>query len=976
MERIKNNNAIAPSRYLHFGFYFLSIFCPAILIITILIFGIYRIEVYSSERVSLSNEQRVTTLVSETITNFFNVAIKDLEQLASQNEIADIFASGAQGGLSELSEELLSYCRIKPLCLNVRVIDAGGMEILKIFREGEHVRQVSGSELQNKKGRYYFEEAMKAGRGEVYVSPMDLNMEYGVIEEPLHPVVRLATPVFDQHGKKAGVIVINYMGGKLLKRLRSVLPDGTNHQMILNMDGYWLMGGAHGDDFAFMFEEKKALKLGNFYPEMWKKISGGASGHGHIHNNGENGNYSGMDSLTYSDLVGSMGQFTFLTIYNNANGFVHDNFSSSEHFVRVEKNPSEGIKGEPYWKVVSYIPDEMVVGAHHRRYKKIYAGLFALLLIISLLYSKYMVGKSEAEDRKRESEEKLRAQEKKYRVLHENAFDGIVIADCSGLIIDSNTSVEKIFGYEEDELVGKDISILIPEMYSEKYEKGLKRFVETGEGSIMEQVLQLEGKRKSGELFPIELTLSELTIDGSLLLSGTMRDISERRKSEERIEQLAYYDQLTGLPNRVLFMDRLKQSLARARRYDTQLGLLFLDLDRFKTLNDTLGHTIGDQFLKAAAERLTYFTRSSDSVARIGGDEFVIFVADQEDVSGIMVVAGKIASIFKEPFDINGNEFFLTASIGVSAYPQDGEDVTTLMKNADTAMYRAKDEGGGGVSHYSPSMNARAIERLELENKLRRAEAREEFYLDYQPQVDSSTCKVVGVEALLRWRDEKRGIISPADFIPVAEITRLIVPIGEWVLREACEEMVRLHEDGLRDLNIAVNVSLYQLKDRRFLDTLSRILEETGLDPKYLELEITESVAMENVDESVKMLNELKSKGVRLSIDDFGTGYSSLEYLKRMPIDVLKIDMSFIRNIIEDDDDRKIVETIVNIAHGFNCKVVAEGVETPEQLKILRDFGCDIIQGYLFSRPVKPEELKGIYEEVAPSLEHSTEKAS
>ncbi len=444
------------------------------------------------------------------------------------------------------------------------------------------------------------------------------------------------------------------------------------------------------------------------------------------------------------------------------------------------------------------------------------------------------------------------------------------------------------------------------------------------------------------------------------MLSG----IILRKKSEDTIEQLAYYDQLTGLPNRALFMDRLKQSLARASRYDTYLGLLFMDLDHFKNLNDTFGHVIGDKFLKSAAERLKTFARTSDSVARLSGDEFLFFVGDQYDANGIAVVAGKVSSIFKEPFNIDGNEFFMTVSIGVSIYPNDGKDVTTLMKNADTAMYKAKVEGGGAIHLYTASMNERALERLELENRLRRALERDEFYLDYQAQVDIETFKVVGVEALIRWRSEHLGFVSPDEFIPVAETTRLIVPIGEWVLREACEEMVRLHNQGLKDLCVAVNVSLYQLKDRSFFDTLSSVLEETGLDPKYLELEITESVAMDNVEESVRLLNELKNKGIRLSIDDFGTGYSSLEHLKRMPIDVLKIDMSFIRNITEDDDDKKIVETIVKIGHGFNCKVIAEGVETPEQLEVLRDVGCDIIQGYLFSKPVAPKELKGVYDSV------------
>ena len=380
-----------------------------------------------------------------------------------------------------------------------------------------------------------------------------------------------------------------------------------------------------------------------------------------------------------------------------------------------------------------------------------------------------------------------------------------------------------------------------------------------------------------------------------------------------------------------------------------------------RLLNDTFGHASGDEFLKEVAKRLLINIRAADSVAHLGGDEFVLFISDKDDVEDIMVFANKLSALFKQSFELNGYEFFMDCSIGVSIFPHDGIDVTTLMNNAVTAMSKAKADGGGGFYLYSPSMNTRAAERLELEKKLRCAQEKDEFFLHYQPQVDIATGKVVGVEALIRWRDSSGTVIPPFDFIPLAESLRLIVPIGEWVLRTACTRIKELHREGLDDLNISVNLSLYQLKERNFKENLSNILEETGLNPKHLELEITESIAMDNVSQSIEILKGLKSIGVKLSIDDFGTGYSSLSYLKRMPIDILKIDRSFVNELTVGDDDRMLVKTIINIAHGFNSRVVAEGVETVEQYQILKEYGCDIIQGFLFSRPIPADEIQDCY---------------
>jgi diguanylate cyclase (GGDEF)-like protein len=434
--------------------------------------------------------------------------------------------------------------------------------------------------------------------------------------------------------------------------------------------------------------------------------------------------------------------------------------------------------------------------------------------------------------------------------------------------------------------------------------------------------------------------------------------ITEQKKSEEKMSHMAYHDQLTGLPNRRLLIDRLDQVLDRERRHKKLAALLFLDLDRFKYINDTLGHLKGDEVLKEVAKRLNMCIRKSDTLARHGGDEFTILVQGLSRVEDITKLTDRIFSLFNTPFHLKGQHIFVTTSIGVSIYPNDGEDAESLIKNADIALYKAKEEGRNTYQLFTSTMNESAVKRISIENKLRGAIAKEEFVLHYQPQLDTNTNEVVGVEALLRWQDPESGLIPPGDFIPIAEDTGLIIPIGDWVLRTACAQNKVWQEKDFEPLTMSVNVSLRQFKQKDFVSIVKNILKETNLNPQFLELELTESILMDDVESVIKELHELKTMGIRLSIDDFGTGYSSLEYLKKMPIDMLKIAQEFVKNIVVDSDDVAIAKTIVQVAKSLNLEVIAEGVETIEHLKILRTLQCNKIQGYLFSRPLPSEEVE------------------
>jgi len=439
---------------------------------------------------------------------------------------------------------------------------------------------------------------------------------------------------------------------------------------------------------------------------------------------------------------------------------------------------------------------------------------------------------------------------------------------------------------------------------------------------------------------------------------GIGTDITERKLSEQQIEFLAYHDPLTGLPNRLLLEDRLQQAMAHADRSQTRLALLFMDLDNFKQINDSLGHATGDTLLKEVAVRLGACVRETDTISRLGGDEFILLLSDLTDTDDALPVLGKIMNQLQDPFPVDNNELSTSASIGIAVYPADGRDFDTLRKKADMAMYRAKEAGRNTYRFFDEAMNSEAMEHLVMRNGLRRALERDELVLHYQPQIDLTTGQVVGAEALLRWQHPELGLVSPARFIHVAEESGMIVPIGEWVLHTACRQAVAWQRAGLPPLVMAVNLSAVQFQRGNVEQYVSHALAHSGLPAALLELELTESTLIQNVEQVLATVKALKRLGIKLSIDDFGTGYSSLSYLKRFDIDKLKIDQSFIRDLATDPDDAAIVHAIVQMAHSLNLRAIAEGVEHAAMLQQLRDFGCDEAQGYYFARPMPADEFE------------------
>ncbi len=434
----------------------------------------------------------------------------------------------------------------------------------------------------------------------------------------------------------------------------------------------------------------------------------------------------------------------------------------------------------------------------------------------------------------------------------------------------------------------------------------------------------------------------------------------DHKRDRETAQHQAQYDPLTDLPNRNLFVDRLSLALTQANRHRKMLAVLFVDLDRFKTIVDTLGHAAGDQLLCRVAERLSTCLEEGDTLARLGGDEFVVLLSQIHRADRAVNVAQKILDTLKPSFQYNGHELHITTSLGIALSPYDGQDTDTLLKNADTALYRAKEKGRNNYQMYSPAMNARAFERLALENAMRKALERQEFLLCYQPQVDMKTGHWVGMETLVRWQHPDLGTVHPSEFISLAEETGLIVPLGEWVMKTACAQNFAWQKAGLTPLVVAVNLSARQFQQQNLTETLSKVLKETGLDPHWLELEITESIAMQNADYTNAVLRECKAMGVHVAMDDFGTGYSSLSYLKKFPIDTLKIDQSFVRDITTDPNDAAIANAVIALAHSMKLRVVAEGVETKEQEAFLSANGCDVMQGYYFGSPLPAAQFEDL----------------
>ena len=567
---------------------------------------------------------------------------------------------------------------------------------------------------------------------------------------------------------------------------------------------------------------------------------------------------------------------------------------------------------------------------------------------------------------KHQVETRLREATLHTQAILDNMMDGVITINAQGVMESFNQAATRIFGYAPDEVIGRNVAMLMPEPHRSHHDGYLQHYQHTGEARIVGRPREVQGQRKDASLFPLSLAVTQISRAGKTTFIGLIRDISRTRQDEEEIHRLAYYDALTGLPNRRLLMDRLRQAMLTSTRTERHGALMFLDLDHFKLINDSLGHEAGDLLLKQVANRLTASVREGDSVARLGGDEFVVLLTalsptGHEAATQAKVIANKILHPLGLPYELLGVHHTSTPSMGIVMFMGEQEAMDELLKKADVAMYQAKAAGRNTARFFDPAIQAAAAERAELEQDMRRALLNNEYVLHYQIQVDG-TGAITGVEALVRWNNPKRGMVWPTLFIPMAEETGLILPLGQWVLEAACAQL--LAWAGVPESahwTVAVNVSSSQFAQADFVAHVEQALQKTGANPHLLKLELTESMLVEDVQDVIAKMNALKAQGVSFSLDDFGTGYSSLSHLKRLPLAQLKIDQSFVRDLLTDPNDAVIASTIVALGHSLGLQVIAEGVETLAHRDLLAGMGCDAYQGYFFGRPVPARILDDIF---------------
>ncbi len=597
---------------------------------------------------------------------------------------------------------------------------------------------------------------------------------------------------------------------------------------------------------------------------------------------------------------------------------------------------------------------------------------FSSLLILALTISVYR-NKHIALLQKNEANAAIAAEDARFSHVIDTAFDAVITADADSTIISWNQQAAEVFGYSEQDAHGQHLFQLILTSDSfEEVSKALQPIIKGSEDAPTGIRLEVEGKDKNNREFPLDLAISCSRIGELFTLSVFARDITERKQWDEKIRSLAYNDPLTQLPNRQAFKDQIVRAIKYAKRHNQIGAVLYLDLDEFKRINDILGHNIGDLLLKHVTKRLESQLRETDlvgrsaedegkeeywNIARLGGDEFTVLLEDIGNPHAAGIVAKRVQDAVAHSYNLDGHEVYVTPSIGIAIFPEDGGDVEELLKNADTAMYHAKSVGKNNFQFYSKQMNLLATNRLKLEGRLRNALNNNELILYYQPQIDLNTGAIVSAEALLRWHDPELGIISPTEFIPIAEETGMIIELGERVLNEACRQNKAWQDAGISPIRIAVNLSSRQFIQHDLGMKVARALKNSGLSPEYMELELTESIVMRNVSETITALNNFKEMGICISVDDFGTGYSSLNYLKRFPLDTLKIDRTFVKDIPGNEDDVTITTAIIVMAKSLGLDVVAEGVETEDQLEFLRQQGCNKAQGYLFSEPLPADKM-------------------
>ncbi len=863
--------------------------------------------------------------------------------------------------VKRLQEVFTAFADAHPNYTLIRYIGVadGGRELVRIDRREGRLAVAPASELDAKSDRDYFQPTLALQPGEIYLS----DFAYDGLQRPAGErrlrVLRAATPVFDADGNVFGLVMLNLDAGPILDAVSSGLPHGVQAYMA-DREGRYLFHPDPGRDFA----ADARSRFTDDFPEL-----AAAEGSDHI----------GLRRLRSSDGARYATRERVRFDPRQPNRYVDLAYAVPEKTIADAISPTRfqaGLGGlfaaglvaaalllmmkrllKPLHQVTA-AAESIAAGAREIDLPETGRGDIGALVNafrhmlenVAAREDDYCNLTAELENRVRERTAKLRLAAS----VFENTSEGVVVTDEDARIISVNAAFTEITGYAAEEAIGEKPSLLRSDHHDVEFYRAMwHQLLQTGrwQGEIW-------NRRKSGEAFLEWLTINRIPAADGMPCSyvAVFNDITEQRRKDEHIRHLAFHDPLTGLPNRALLLDRLQHAIERAARERTRLALLFMDLDRFKAINDMLGHDVGDTLLREIGARIKSRLRGMDTVARMGGDEFVVLIEDFTEPEHCAALAAAIIGDVAQPLEIHGHDIRSGASIGIACFPEDGGDALTLMKHADTAMYAAKSEGRGTYRFFQADMMKAANLRLQLETELRQAIANGQVELHYQPKVCTESGANCGVEALIRWRHPTRGLVPPSDFIPIAEESDLILDIGDWVINEACRQSAAWEALGVTPV-VAVNVSARQLRQPDLVERIAAMAAHHGVPPARLQIEVTESLVMADPQQASALLHRLREIGVSVAIDDFGTGYSSLSYLRRLPIDVIKIDRSFVMNADRVEEDAQIVRTIVALAQTLKMNVVAEGVETEAQAVLLRALGCSAAQGYFYARPAPAGEI-------------------
>ena len=900
--------------------YFLYLFSPIFVAVVVASIAVVTLNIYHVRAQIGDREAAKINGVQVNVRETLSTAVTDLAFLVGDEDVVEYALNPTDEHRMRLERSFLAFSRAKPFFDQVRFLSVDGQEHVRVNLGELGPVATDVALLQNKKHRAYFSEAMALPSEHVFMSPLDLNVERNQVETPLKPVIRLVSPV-DVNGKRYGVIVLNYLAENLLRHARQAFALDESVGLLTNAEGYWLIGPNHELEWAFMFGRHDRFK--DLYPEAWNKVS---------------------DTTTQA--VTDNGVFTIAKLFPPAR--VVSKVNSDAYWVLASRVPLTAWYRDPF---VEHIPE--------------LAMAFLALLVFG--FGSWRVAANRAMRERmdglynRRLVEALDESEHRNTAVVEASYDVVMTCSQSGVIRHANHAAERVFNTLQEDLIGREVSefLMDPDTISVREHDGVRKL-------MARERFETYAVRATGEGFPAEITLTPIQTEGYTRFSLFIRDITMRRSFEERLKRLANYDPLTGLANRVLLLEHLSGALKNNRGPEGPYAVIMGDLDDFRIVNDTLGHVVGDEALKVAAERIHQRTPPNSLAGRFGGDEFVVVVPCRADRGGVIDVCKAILNAFERPLEVGGHRLYVGISLGVAFADTDDDTATGLLQMADTAMYAAKDGGRNTYRIFSADMHEASARRLAIQTRLSGARARGDMSLAFQPLVDAKTARIIGAEALMRWKDAELGHVGPDEFIPVAESTGLIIEYGQWALNEACRQ-ARKWREAIPNFHIAVNISPVQLIASDMSSTIKTALLKHDLPPAALEIEITEGVLIKDPLEAKSTLSELAEIGVSISIDDFGTGYSSLSYLHRFPFTTLKIDRMFVMDLPESSDSGSLVTAVLALAQRSDLKVIAEGVETQGQAQWLREQGCDILQGYLYGKPMSGEAFGALVENRDPN---------